>query len=122
MTQTTSEQGNAQGERAAEENSSGPQAQGNEQTDQGNDRDRISRDEHRQAVAEVVREREHWKQRSKSIAAEIEQLKEQMPAQQDMEAYGKWLESHEQAEIDLAAARKGAQRIGPGPSAGAGPA
>ncbi len=104
MTQTTSEQGNAQGERATEENSASPQAQGNEQTDQGNDRDRISRDEHRQAVTEVVREREHWKQRSKSTAAELEQLKKQMPAPEDMEAYGKWLETHEQAEIDLATA------------------
>ena len=110
MTQTTSEQGNAQGERVAEENSSSPQAQGNEQTDQGNDRDRISRDEHRQAVAEVVREREHWKQRSKSIAAEIEQLKKQMPAPQDMEAYGKWLETHEQAQIDLATAQENLEK------------
>ncbi len=110
MTQTTIEQGKAQGEQAAEENSTNLQAQGNEQTDQGNDRDRISRDEHRQAVAEVVREREHWKQRSKSIAAEIEQLKKQMPAPQDMEAYGKWLEAYEQAEIDLAAAQESLER------------
>ena len=110
MTQTTSEQGNAQGERAAEQNSSSPQTQGNEQTDRGSDRDRIPRDEHRQAVAEVVREREHWKQRSKSIAAELEQLKEQMPAPQDMEAYGKWLEAHEQAEIDLAAAQENLEK------------
>ncbi len=106
MTQTTSEQGNAQGERAVKKESPSPQAQGNEQTDQGNDRNRISRDEHRQAVAEVVREREHWKQRSKSITAELEQIKKQMPAPQDLEAYGKWIEAHEQAEIDLAAAQE----------------
>ncbi len=110
MTQTTSEQGNAQGEQAAEENSSSLQAQGNEQTDRGNDRDRISRDEHRQAVAEVVREREHWKQRSKGLTAELEQLKEQMPAPQDLEAYGKWLEAYEQAEIDLAAAQENLEK------------
>ncbi|MCK4850292.1 MAG: hypothetical protein KAT11_03020, partial [Phycisphaerae bacterium] len=110
MTQTTSEQGNAQGERAAEQNSSSPQTQGNEQTDRGSDRDRIPRDEHRQAVAEVVREREHWKQRSKSITAELEQLKKQMPAPQDLEAYGKWLEAHEQAEIDLAAAQENLEK------------
>ncbi len=110
MTQTTSEQGNAQGERTVEENSANPQAQGNEQTDQGNDRDRISRDEHRQAVAEVVREREHWKQRSKGTATELEQLKEQMPAPQDLEAYGKWRETHEQAEIDLATAQEKLQK------------
>ena len=106
MNQTTSEQGNAQGEREAEANLSSLQAQGNEQTDQGSDRDRISRDEHRQAVAEVVREREHWKQRSKSTAAELEQLKKQMPAPDDMEAYSKWLDTHEQAQIDLAAAQE----------------
>jgi len=110
MTQTTSEQGNAQGERVVEKKSPGPQAQGNEQTDQGNDRDRISRDEHREAVAEVVLEREHWKGRSKSIAVELEQLKKQMPSPEETRAYNKWLEAHEQAQIDLAAAQENLEK------------
>ena len=103
MTQTTNEQGNAQGEREAEKNSDHPQAQGNEQTDRGSDRDRISRDEHREAIAEVVREREHWKQRSKSVGADLEQIKKQMPAAEELAGDRKWLEMHEQAQIDLAA-------------------
>ena len=103
MTQTTNEQGNAQGELEAEKTSDHQQAQGNEQTDPGNDRDRISRHEHREAIAEVVREREHWKQRSKSVGADLEQLKKHMPAAEELAGYRKWLETHEQAEIDLAA-------------------
>ena len=110
MTQTTSEQGNAQGERAVKKESPSPQAQGNEQTDQGNDRDRISRNEHREAVAEVVREREHWKQRSKSIMAELGQLKEQMPKPEELSGYRTWLETHEQAQIDLAAAQENLEK------------
>ena len=105
MTETTNEQGNAQGERAAEEKSEHPQAQGNEQTDQGNDRETICRDEHRKAVAQVVREREHWKQRSKSINGELEQLKRQMPDPEQLSAHNEWLETHEQAQIDLATAQ-----------------
>ncbi len=110
MTQTTNEQGNAQGEREAEKNSDHPQAQGNEQTDPGSDRDRISRDEHREAIAEVVREREHWKQRSKSVGTELEQIKKQMPTPEELTGYSKWLETHEQDQIDLAGAQENLEK------------
>ena len=106
MTEQPTEQGNAQGEQAAENISDSPQAQGNEQTDQGSDQEFVSRDQYRQGIAEVVREREQWKQRSKNLNGELEELKKQLPEPDQLSAYREWLETREQAEIDLAAAQQ----------------
>ena len=106
MTEKSNEQGNAQGKRVEADNSPGPQAEGNQQNDQGSDRDSVSREEHRQAVAEVVREREHWKQRSKSLGTELDELKKQVPSADDLTAYQRWTQTHEQAEIELASERE----------------
>ena len=110
MTEQQIEQGSAQGERVAEKNSDNPQAQGTEQTDQGSDQDIISRDQHRQAVAEVVREREQWKQRTKNLNGELEELKKQLPSPEQLSAYRQWLEKHEQAEVQLATAQDKLQK------------
>ena len=106
MTKESKEQGSAQGGRAQPEQSDSPQAEGNQPNDQGSDRQYVSRDEHRQAVAEVVREREHWKQRSRGLGGELEELKKQMPKPDDLAAYRNWAETHEQAQIDLASERE----------------
>jgi len=106
MTEQQTEQGNAQGERAAEQVSDNPQAQGNEQTDQGSDQEFVSRDQYRQGIAEVVREREQWKQRSKNLSGEMEELKKQLPDPEQLSAYRQWFDKHEQAQIDLAAAQE----------------
>ena len=87
MAEQQIEQGSAQGERVAERKSDNPQAQGTEQTDRGSDQDVISRDQYRQAVAEVVREREQWKQRSKNLGGELEELKKQLPSPEQLSAY-----------------------------------
>ena len=106
MTEKSNEQGNAQGKRAEADNSPDPQAEGNQQNDQGSDRNYVSRDEHRRAIVEVVREREHWKQRSKSLGTEMDELKKQMPSADDLTAYQRWVQTHEQAETELAAERE----------------
>jgi hypothetical protein len=110
MTEQQTEQGNAQGERAAEKQSDNPQAQGNEQTDQGSNQDFVSRDQHRQAIAEVVREREQWKQRSKNLNGELDELKKQLPSSEQLSAYRQWLEQHEQAQVELATAQEKLQQ------------
>ena len=106
MIEQSNERGIAQGKRAEQEDSPSPEAEGNQQADQGSDRKHVSRDEHRRAIAEVVREREHWKQRSKSVASEFEELKRQMPSPDDLTAYKRWEQTHEQAETDLVAERE----------------
>ena len=110
MSEQQTEQGSAQGERVAEKKSDNPQAQGTEQTDRGSDQDVISRDQYRQGIAEVVREREQWKHRSKNLSSEMEDLKKQLPSPEQLSAYKKWLEAHEQAEIDLATAQEKLQK------------
>ncbi|NIA07719.1 MAG: hypothetical protein GWP14_08845 [Actinobacteria bacterium] len=110
MTEQQTEQGSAQGERAAEKESDNPQAQGTEQTDRGTDQDVILRDQYRQGIAEVVREREQWKQRSKNISGELEELKKQLPSPEHLQAYRQWVDTHEQAEIDLAATQEKLQQ------------
>ena len=110
MTEQQTEQGTAQGERVAEKNSGNPQAQGTEQTDRGSDQDFVSRDQYRQGIAEVVREREQWKQRSKNLSGELEELKKQLPSSEQLSAYRQWVEGHEQAQVELATAQEKLQK------------
>jgi len=106
MTPKTIEQGNAPGPRAAETTSGSPQAEGNQPTGQGSGRDYVLRDEHRRAVAEVVRERERWKQRSRNLGQELEAVKQQLPGAEELSAYKRWVDTHEQAQTELATQRE----------------